>query len=142
MRAARTGIGRGILVWFRPAMTRRRLPLLVLAVLAAGPATGCGEQDVKLDKGANQRVRESLSKQTSSSTGSSESEVIALVVRPAWPLAPLAVTTATPVGNEPIASRKRRAVITRRRPYPLPPVWKTTARDTQCDRLTGRRRAL
>src|SRR5215213_760765 len=87
-------------------------------------------------------VRESLSKHTSSSTGSSESDVIAFVVSPAWPLGPLAVTTATPVGNEPIALRKRRAVVTRRRPYPLPPVWKTTARDTLCDRQLDRRRAV
>ncbi len=39
-------------------MTRGRLPVLVLAVLAAAAAAGCGKQDVKLDQGANQRVRE------------------------------------------------------------------------------------
>jgi hypothetical protein len=50
-------------------------------------------------------VREALSKQTSSSTGSSDSEVTAFVVMPAGPRDPLAVTIATPVVKWPTTSR-------------------------------------
>jgi hypothetical protein len=50
-------------------------------------------------------VREALSKHTSSSTGSSDSEVTALVVIPAGPRDPLAVTIATPVAKWPTTSR-------------------------------------
>jgi hypothetical protein len=50
-------------------------------------------------------VRDRLSKQTSSSSGSSESDVIAFVVRPAGPSGPLHVTIATPVAKLPMMSR-------------------------------------
>ena len=46
-------------------------------------------------------MRDALSKQTSSSSGSSESELTALVVSPAGPSAPVAVTIATPVAKLP-----------------------------------------
>jgi hypothetical protein len=49
--------------------------------------------------------REVLSKQTSSSSGSRESEVIALVVNPVGPSGPLHVTIATPVAKWPMTCR-------------------------------------
>src|SRR5829696_2015161 len=52
-------------------------------------------------------VREPLSKATSSSTGSSDSEATAFVVSPAGPSGPLQVTIATPVANCPMTWRKR-----------------------------------
>ena len=39
-------------------MTRRRLQLLVLPVLAASLMAACGEESIKLDSGENQRVAE------------------------------------------------------------------------------------
>ena len=50
-------------------------------------------------------VREELSKQTSSSSGSSETDVIAFVVRPVGPSGPLHVTIATPVAKLPMTCR-------------------------------------
>jgi hypothetical protein len=50
-------------------------------------------------------VREPLSKQTSSSSGSSDSDVIAFVVSPAGPSGPRQVTTATPVAKLPMTWR-------------------------------------
>ncbi len=49
---------RGILVWFRPAMTRRRLRLLVLPVLAASLLAGCGEESIELDANESDRIRD------------------------------------------------------------------------------------
>jgi mono/diheme cytochrome c family protein len=46
----------GILVWFRPAMTRRRLQLLVLAALAAGVFAACGKESIELDRGESDRI--------------------------------------------------------------------------------------
>ena len=50
-------------------------------------------------------VRDVLSKQTSSSGGSSDTEVMALVVRPEGPSGPAHATTATPVAKWPMTSR-------------------------------------
>jgi hypothetical protein len=50
-------------------------------------------------------VRDVLSKQTSSSNGSSDSDVTALVVMPAGPSGPAAVTIATPVARRLATSR-------------------------------------
>jgi hypothetical protein len=46
-----------------------------------------------------------LSKQTSSSSGSSETDVIAFVVSPVGPSGPLHVTIATPVAKWPMTCR-------------------------------------
>jgi hypothetical protein len=54
-------------------------------------------------------VRDRVSKHTIISSGSSDSEVTALVVMPPGPSGPIAVTIATPVGNRPIVSRNARA---------------------------------
>jgi hypothetical protein len=50
-------------------------------------------------------VREPLSKQTSSSSGSRLSEETAFVVNPDGPAGPSQVTTATPVAKRPMAER-------------------------------------
>jgi len=50
-------------------------------------------------------VRAVFSKQTSSSSGSSESEQTAFAVIPPGPFGPSAVTTATPVAKRPITER-------------------------------------
>jgi mono/diheme cytochrome c family protein len=49
-------MARVILVWFRPAMTRRRLHLLVLPALAATVFAACGKESIKLDEGESQRI--------------------------------------------------------------------------------------
>jgi mono/diheme cytochrome c family protein len=49
-------MARGILVWFRPAMTRRRLQLLVLPALAASVFAACGKESIKLDGGESDRI--------------------------------------------------------------------------------------
>ncbi len=51
-------MARGILVWFRPAMTRRRLRLLVLPALAAAVLAGCGEESIELDANESDRIRD------------------------------------------------------------------------------------
>ena len=67
-------------------------------VLLAGGEDVDGEPPGRRTAGS---VREARSKQTSSSTGSSESDATAFVVRPAGPSGPWQVTTVTPVGKWP-----------------------------------------
>ena len=51
-------------------------------------------------------MRASLSKHTSTSSGSSDSEQTALAVIPTGPSGPRAVTTVTPVAKRPMTARK------------------------------------
>ena len=53
-------MGRAILVWFRPRMTRRRTSSLALALLAAVSLSACGSESVDLDSAdkSNARLRE------------------------------------------------------------------------------------
>jgi mono/diheme cytochrome c family protein len=49
-------MARIILVWFRPAMTPRRLKLLVLPALLASVFAACGKESIKLDEGESDRI--------------------------------------------------------------------------------------
>ena len=93
-------------VWSRPRRTSRSAGRLEANRRESSPWSARRMLTAKRRRSRDDgSVRDVLSKHTSSSSGSSESDVTALVVMPAGPSEPLAVTTATPVGKWPMTSR-------------------------------------